>query len=115
VAHSYVSSVFHLVFSTKERAQLIRPDLQPRLWDYLAAIARNHGIHVLAVGGTDNHVHVLLVLPVDMKLLDAVRTLKCNSSRWLRETKPLFAWQEGYGAFSVSPSHIDRVRHYIAN
>jgi putative transposase len=113
--HSYVSSLFHIVFSTKECIQSIPAGLQPRLWNYLAAIARNHGVHVLAVGGTENHVHILLILSAEAKLSDIVRTLKCNSSRWLRETKPLFAWQEGYGAFSVSPSHVDRDRRYIAN
>jgi REP element-mobilizing transposase RayT len=113
--HSYVSSLFHIVFSTKQRTQTIRAELQPRLWNYLAAIARNHGVHVVAIGGTENHVHILLTLPVDAKLLDIVRTLKCNSSRWVREDHPLFAWQEGYGAFSVSPSQIERVRKYIAN
>jgi len=115
MAHSYVSSVFHVVFSTKERAQLIGADLQPKLWRYLAGIARNHGIQVLGVGGTENHVHVLIVLPADAKLSDVVRTLKSNSSRWARETFPRFGWQEGYGAFSVSPSQIERVKHYTAN
>ncbi len=115
MAHSYVSSVFHIVFSTKERQPLIGAELQPRLWNYLAAIARNHGVHVLAVGGTENHVHILLVLPTDANLADVVRTLKCNSSRWVRETSRLFAWQEGYGGFSVSPSQIDRVGKYVAN
>jgi putative transposase len=115
MAHSYVSSVFHLVFSTKERAQLIGADLKPTLWNYLAGIARNHGIQVLAVGGTENHVHILMVLPADAKLSDVVRTLKANSSRWVRETFPTFGWQEGYGAFSVSPSHVNRVKQYIAN
>ena len=115
MAHSYVSSVFHVVFSTKERAQLIRADLQPRLWNYLAGIARNHGIQALAVGGTENHVHILMVLSADAKLSDTVRTLKANSSRWVRETSSLFGWQEGYGAFSVSPSQLNRVKHYIRN
>jgi putative transposase len=115
VAHSYVSSVFHVVFSTKERMQLIRDDLQPRLWNYLGAIARNHGAYVLAVGGTENHVHILLAISAEVKLSEIVRTLKCNSSRWVRETKPLFSWQEGYGAFSVSPSQLERVKEYIAN
>ena len=115
MAHSYVSSVFHIVFSTKQRLQLIRPDHQSRLWNYLAGIARNHGMQMLAVGGTENHVHILAVLPSDVALSDAVRTLKTNSSRWLRETNRLFAWQEGYGAFSVSPSQLDRVKQYIAN
>ena len=113
--HSLVSSVYHIVFSTKQRTQLIRPDLQPRLWNYLSAIARNHHAHVLAIGGTGNHVHILIQLNAEAKLADVVRTLKCNSSRWVRETKPLFAWQEGYGAFSVSPSQLDRVKLYIAN
>jgi len=72
-------------------------------------------MQVLAVGGTENHVHMLVVLPADMALSDAARTLKANSSRWMRETDRLFAWQEGYGAFSVSPSQLDRVKQYIAN
>ncbi len=113
MAHSYVSSVFHIVFSTKQRMQLIHN--QTRLWNYLAGIARNHGIQTLAVGGTGNHAHMLVVLPADTALSDAVRTLKANSSRWMRETDRPFAWQEGYGAFSVSPSQLERVTRYIAN
>ena len=115
MAHSYVSSVFHIVFSTKQRMQLIHPDHQSCLWNYLAGIARNHGMQMLAVGGTQNHVHVLVMIPADMALSDSVRTLKANSSRWMRETDRFFAWQEGYGAFSVSPSQLDRVKQYIAN
>ena len=113
--HSYVSCVFHIVFTTKQRTQLIPPDHQSRLWNYLAGIAHNHGMQMLAAGGTANHVHLLIVLPAEMALADAVRTLKANSSRWMRETSPLFAWQQGYGAFSVSPSQLDRVKRYIAN
>jgi len=113
--HSYISSIFHVVFTTKQRTHLIPTDRQPRLWNYLAGIARNHGMHVLAVGGTANHVHILIVLPAETALSDAVRTLKTNSSRWMRETSPSFAWQQGYGAFSVSPSQLERVKQYIAN
>ncbi len=115
MAHSYISSVFHIVFSTKQRMQLIRTDNLSRLWNYLAGIARNHGMQVLAVGGTESHVHILVVLPADTALSDAVRTLKANSSRWMRETDRLFAWQEGYGAFSVSPSQLEKAKRYIAN
>ena len=100
--HSHVTALFHVVFSTKERMQLIRPELQPRLWDQIKEIAHNHNVRVLAIGGTDDHLHALLSLPGEANIAEVVRTLKCNSSRWLRETKPLFAWQEGYGAFSVS-------------
>lgn len=113
--HSYVTLVFHIVFSTKERMQLIRAEQQPRLWDCIKNVAHNHGVRVLAIGGTDNHVHALVSLPAEANIAEVVRTLKCNSSRWLHETKPLFSWQEGYGAFSVSPSQVDRVRRYIRN
>jgi putative transposase len=113
--HSYIISIFHIVFSTKQRTHLIPADRQPNLWNYLAGIARNHGMHVLAVGGTANHVHILIVLHAETALADAVRTLKANSSRWMRETDRSFAWQEGYGAFSVSPSQLERVKLYIAN
>jgi REP element-mobilizing transposase RayT len=115
VAHTYICSIFHIVFSTKERIALISAELQPRLWNYLAAIARNHGVRVLAIGGTANHVHILLNLPTDQKLADVVRTLKCNSSRWVRETDRKCGWQDGYGAFSVSPSQLPAVERYIAH
>lgn len=113
--HSYVTSIFHIVFSTKQRMQSIRNQLQPRLWDYIKDVAHNHDVRVLSIGGTDDHVHILVSLAAEANVAEVVRTLKCNSSRWLRETKPLFSWQEGYGAFSVSPSQVERVRRYIRN
>ena len=113
--HSHICAVFHIVFSTKQRTHLIPPAVQRRLWNYLAGIARNHRIMALEVGGTDNHVHLLMALPPDIALCDVVRLLKTNSSRFMRETSRLFAWQVGYGAFSVSPSQVARVRRYIAN
>ncbi len=72
-------------------------------------------MRALAVGGTENHVHMLIAIPADTALADAVRTLKANSSRLMRETSRSFAWQEGYGAFSVSPSQLDRVKRYVTN
>ncbi|HEY1731903.1 MAG TPA: IS200/IS605 family transposase [Terriglobales bacterium] len=115
MSHSHVCSIHHVVFSTKQRAQLIPQAAQPRLWNYLAGIARNHRIRTLATGGTENHVHMLVMLPADLAVGDAVRTLKANSSRMMRENSRLFTWQEGYGAFSVSPSAIAAVQRYIAN
>jgi REP element-mobilizing transposase RayT len=70
---------------------------------------------MVAIGGTENHLHVLLGLPATMSLSDAVRTLKANSSRWMRDARPDFGWQEGYGAFSVSPSNAEIVKEYIRN
>ena len=115
MAHSYNVSAFHIVFSTKHRRPLISPDTQPTLWKYLAGIARNHGMTVLGIGGTDNHAHVLVSLPADVALAAAVSDLKCNSSRWMRETDRNFAWQQGYGAFSVSAPQLERVKCYIRN
>ena len=91
------------------------PDMQPRLWSYIAGIARNIGATVYAVGGTDDHVHVFISVPSMMPVAKAVQTIKANSSRWIRETTPGFEWQEGYAAFSVSISHTDATIAYVQN
>ncbi|MGA7885331.1 MAG: transposase, partial [Acidobacteriaceae bacterium] len=80
----------------------------------VTVLAHSRDIHVLAAGGTANHLHLLLLLPQSVTLAEAMRELKANSSRWLRETDRAFAWQEGYGAFSVSVSQKPRVMAYIA-
>jgi putative transposase len=115
MSHSHVCSIYHIVFATKQRKQTIPLAAQPRLWNYLAGIARKHGMRTLAVGGTENHVHTLVMLPADLAIGDAVRTLKANSSRMMKGHSRLFTWQEGYGAFSVSPSNVEAVKRYIAN
>jgi putative transposase len=113
MAHKYPNILIHLVFSTKERRDLIPDDLRPVLWKYLAGIGRNHKIPVVAAGGTANHVHLLIALPSDVTVAKAVQVLKANSSRWIGEHGIAFAWQEGYGAFSVSASHASVVGDYI--
>lgn len=117
MAHSYVSSHLHYVFSTKERRKLITRDLRDRLWPYLGGIAREHQMKALGVGGTDDHVHLLLSLPSTLSVAKAVQIIKGGSSKWISEQFPLqrdFEWQEGYGAFGVSISRIARTREYIA-
>jgi len=113
MSHKYPNILIHLVFSTKERADMIPNDLLPRLWKYFVGIGRNHGITMLAAGGTSNHSHLLIVLPSDMAPAKAVQVLKANASRWIRQHGIVFAWQEGYGAFSVSSSNKDAVVDYI--
>jgi REP element-mobilizing transposase RayT len=113
MAHKYPNVLVHFVFSTKERRDLIPQEMLPRLWKYFAGIGRNHGIPVLAAGGTSNHSHLLIALPETMPVAKAVQVLKANSSRWLHEHGLEFTWQEGYGAFSVSSSNRDAVREYI--
>ena len=115
---SYVSSYFHCVFSTKERRRLITPALQERLWPFLGGIARQNHMKALVIGGVEDHVHSLLSLPATMPIAKAMQLVKGGSSKWIHETFPeqrLFAWQEKYGAFSVSVSQLDTVIHYIEN
>ena len=113
--HTYSANYVHFVFSTKERRSSIPSELQEQLWAYLLGIANNLKIKTLAVGGTDNHVHLLVGLPPTMTVAEAMQKLKANSSRWLGEHSLEFQWQEGYGAFSVSPSTLKTVKAYIRN
>jgi putative transposase len=118
VAHSFTLSLYHCVFSTKARAKLIAPELQERLWPYMGGIARDNGMKALAIGGIDDHVHVLLSLPSTLAIAKAIQLVKGNSSKWLHETFPQmskFAWQEGYGAFSIGISQVDTAVAYIQN
>jgi len=111
MSHSYSQNHLHVVFSTKERRKLITQQMQPKLWSYLGGIGRNHGFLILANGGIEDHVHLLLQLPPALALAKAL--LKSNSSKWMNEHAIKFAWQEGYGAFAVSASNLAAVERYI--
>ncbi len=118
MAHSYTSSVYHCVFSTKEHAPLITPELQERLWPYMGGIARENGMKALAIGGIEDHVHLLLSLPSTLAIAKAIQLVKGNSSKWMHENFPApshFSWQEGYGAFSIGMSQIATTVAYIEN
>jgi REP element-mobilizing transposase RayT len=116
MAHTYCSSLFHCVFSTKERRKTITPDVQNRLWAYIGGIAREHEIKALAVGGMDDHVHLLLSLPSSMAVAKAMQEIKRGSSLWMHESCafPTFEWQEGYGAFSIGWAQVKTTSAYIA-
>jgi putative transposase len=81
----------------------------------MAGIAHNQGFEAMSIGGVCDHVHALIALPPTMPLAKAVQFLKGSSSKWINETKGEFAWQEGYGAFSVSASQTADVVRYIQN
>src|ERR1700678_392302 len=102
MAHTYCSVLIHFVFSTKGRQRMIAPDVQPRLWAYMGAIARELGIEAVAVGGTEDHGHLVLALPSGVSIAKAMLEIKKGSSRWMHKTIGFkeFAWQEAYGAFS---------------
>lgn len=115
---SYTNLIYHIVFSTKNREPLIVDNVKSRLYDYVGGTIRKQGGIALAINGTADHVHLLAKLRPDKAVSDVLRDLKANASGWLHEAFPElkdFSWQNGYGAFTVSPSQIEKVRVYIAN
>jgi len=113
---SYISSYHHCVFSTQGRRPLMTPALRERLWPFLGGIARQNRMKAIEIGGVADHVHLLLSLPATMPIAKAMQLIKGGSSKWVHDTFPdqrLFAWQEKYGAFTVSASRVDSVAEYI--
>ena len=115
MAHPFARNHVHLVFSTKERRPLIKPALRDELYSYLRRVATDYGISIDLIGGTDDHVHILLDLPPKIALSSLVCALKAKSSKWMNEEGHLFAWQNSYGCFSVSTSHLPQVKAYLAH
>lgn len=116
--HTYTVLRAHVIFSTAHRRPSISEGLQPRLWDYIGGIGRNHAIPIHAVGGTDDHAHILLSVPTTQTIAQVLQTLKGNSSKWINDenlTHERFGWQQGYAAFSVSQSNAETVKAYVLN
>jgi putative transposase len=118
MTHSYRLHYFHLIWSTKKRLPQISSDVQSRLYSYLAVITKNHSVKLLEIGGTSDHIHLL----IEFSLLDRfsyfIRDLKASSSLWIHNNFPHlhdFSWQEGYGSFSVSYSSLEGAKTYIQN
>jgi putative transposase len=113
---THLSLHYHVVFSTKDRTRIIRPEWIDRLHGYVGGILADLKGVAETVGGVDDHIHVLIGLRATHCLADVVRELKAGSSRWVHSEigDQLFAWQEGYDAFTVSPTHREAVQHYIA-
>ena len=116
MASTLVKLSIHLVFHIKTSSPPIRASNLVQLFSYIAGTIKSLGGCAISVGGIDDHVHVLFSLTKTMSLSEAVRSIKASSSSWLKSIDPsyaLFAWQDGYGAFSVSPSVIPRIISYI--
>ena len=116
MGHTYLSHMLHIIFSVKERRRLLTKETRERLFAYMIGIARKNDMKILAVGGVEDHVHLLVSMPSSISLAEAAQRIKGVSSRWIHETFPAlqgFAWQEGYAAFSVSLSRMDRTVKYI--
>lgn len=112
---SYVANRVHCVFSTKNHAKIIPAEMQPRLWSFMAGIGRQNGITPIAIGGFDDHAHVLIALPPTIALAKAMQLIKAGSSKWCNQNfgNGRFEWQAGYSAASVSTSLLDKTKTYI--
>ena len=114
---THLSLHYHLVFSTKSREPWLAPTSRIRVNEYLGGVIRGMNGLPHAVGGTGDHVHVFAGLRATHCLADVMRELKSESSAWIKKELGLhgFAWQEGYGAFTVSASSLEPVRDYVLN
>ena len=116
MAQSYVNLNYHIVFSTKNRVPLITGEYESRLHEYIGGIVRSQGGVAIAIGGIADHVHLLARMRQVEALSDMIRECKAGASGWMHDVFPElrdFAWQNGYGAFSVSQSLVPNVREYI--
>jgi len=108
----------HIVFSTKDRAPVLDATVRPALHAYLATVARNADCECFRVGGVADHVHLAVRLSRTITMAQLIEELKTSSSKWLKTQSPAlaaFAWQRGYGAFSVGPSDLNALLQYIDN
>lgn len=109
---------YHLILSTRRQSPWLTEEVQPRLWDYLASLARQRQMTPLSIGGHTDHVHALLQVPPHLALSEAVPFLKVPASAWLHETFPWlrsFAWQDGFGSFQVSEAQTPEMLTCIRN
>jgi len=112
----YLSVYLHIIWSTKNRRNLIDPEWRNRFYAYMGSIARFKNAGLIEINSHPDHVHSYIAFPSTISIADLVNALKENSTRWIRQTFPnrrFFAWQEGYAAFSVSRSEENAVVNYI--
>ena len=116
MSRTFTNLLTHVIFSTKDREPWIRRETKTELHAYLGGLVRELKGKACGINGTSDHVHMLINLPPNVPTSDALRFIKANSSRWMRDKwKKPFAWQLGYAAFSVSKSNAPQVLKYIAN
>ncbi len=118
MGQSLVNNYIHIVFSTKHRAHIIVPHYEQEMHSYLGGICKNLECNPIKIGGYTDHIHILCMLSKKIALMKLLEEVKSHSSKWMK-TKDAslnnFYWQDGYGAFSVNPSEVDKVIAYISN
>ena len=118
MANTYTSLHYHFTFSTRNRRPWIAAEIEEQVWAYLGGIARKNKMKPLKIGGIEDHIHLLLGAPPTMAPARIAQLVKGGSSAWIHDEFPElkeFAWQDGYGAFTVSKSAIPDVSAYIGN
>ena len=118
MAQTLVSLLVHIVFSTKNREPFITPEIEPELYSYVGGILKNHESRLLDVGGTPDHLHLLISQSKNASLSSLMKDVKKDSSLWIKTKGRQFRnfhWQDGYGAFSIGKSDIPRLKEYIAS
>ncbi|MDX6406145.1 MAG: REP-associated tyrosine transposase [Blastocatellia bacterium] len=117
MSRTFTNLLTHLIFSTKDREPVIVPEIKFELFAYLGGLTRELKGKAYGINGTDDHIHLLISLPPVVSISEALRFIKSNSSGWVHDKWPRrsFAWQLGYGAFSVSKSNAPEVLKYIGN
>ena len=117
MSSTHLSLHYHIVFSTKERRPIISDDWRENLHSFLGGCIKTLGGFPEAIGGTNDHVHLLIGLRTTHRLADVVKDIKVASSKWIHQemNHKLFSWQTGYGAFTVGISNIEQVKNYILN
>lgn len=114
---AYSRNYYHAVFSTKNRANSITTQFEERLYPFIGGILKDLRCTLLAINGMPDHVHLLVMYRADLSHSDMLRHVKSRSSKWVNDTldgRGVFAWQEGYGGFTVSRSSVSEVESYIA-
>jgi putative transposase len=118
MANTYSQIYIHIVFAVKGRDNLIAPRWKDEIYKYITGIITNKGQKLIAINGMPDHIHILIGLKPDKSISDIVRDIKANSSKFINDRQWIagkFEWQQGFGAFSYSHSHLSSVIHYIQN
>jgi REP element-mobilizing transposase RayT len=118
MAQSLSNVLLHIVFSTKNRDPYIDIEIEEELFKYIAGTCRNHGCPSHEIGGADDHIHIACTLARTMAISELIEEIKTGSSKWIKakgDKYTAFAWQNGYGAFSVGQSQLPDLKRYIGN
>lgn len=116
MSHSSVEIYLHVIFSTKNRCPLIPQNMESRLYGYLGGIARKRQVPILKINGMADHLHIMLKLHASVAVSVLLKELKSYSTGWMKKQGfKDFGWQEGYGAFSCSVTHLEALTKYIEN